>query len=616
MRRAILLTTAAVSLAAAAGWWFLRGRHPDPRSDPGAPPLLPLSSSPFLNTGPGAAYLGSAACTRCHPGEHSAYQRTGMSRSTAEVNPDKQPPDAVLDHRASSRRFVVERREGQLRHRELLLDGDRADVVLNDFPLKHAIGSGRHARTYTVEVDGFLVESPLTWFASRQRWGMSPGFDHPAHKGFERPIGSHCLFCHVGRFEVESGSKHRYRILETAIGCERCHGPGSLHVARWEQDDPGPAGPGPADLTIVNPRWLPRDRAEAVCQQCHLSGDLVVLARGRKLTDYRPGLPLQDVHLVYRLADAGEGMAVTGHVEQLHRSQCYQRSERLTCTTCHDPHGFPTLARRVAYYRAACLSCHAEGACRVDPRKRQKESPDNSCVQCHMPTGSTDIPHVAFSHHRIGVHSAPEAHQRVLPPVDPSGAREALEPFHDLSRLSTADRKRALGLAYGKAGTHQEIAWAVRPFNRRAEQLLSEAWDAGLRDGPVASTLARTRYWLGLGGVTGYAEAALRDPDLEGEDRCDVLFLLADDQVRRGNYAAAAELLREVTRLRRNAVDWSYLAKCLRALGRDEEALRLLETAAQIGSTIPRLRRELAEAYEQRGDRERAEWHRQRIPKE
>jgi predicted CXXCH cytochrome family protein len=106
---------------------------------------------------------------------------------------------------------------------------------------------------------------------------------------------------------------------------------------------------------------------------------------------------LQDVALVYRLTDAGEEMSVTGHVEQLHQSKCYQKSESLTCTTCHDPHGFPRPEQRVPYYRTACLGCHAEAACKVDPRKRQQKSPDNSCIHCHMPTGPTDVPHARIS---------------------------------------------------------------------------------------------------------------------------------------------------------------------------------------------------------------------------
>lgn len=602
----------AVTVVTGMGWWFFRN-PPSATLEPPDDPLAvrPLSVSPYLNTRPEAQYVGSAICVRCHEGEHRSYSRTGMSRSTAEAKPDKEPPDAVVSHPASHRRFEVHRHNGQIMHREVLTVAGKPDVVLNDWPLKYAIGSGRYGRTYAVEADGFLVESPVSWYAAKDHWGMSPGYDHPAHKGFERPIGTQCVYCHLGRAEVVQNSEHRFRVLEPAIGCERCHGPGSLHIARWEKDAKGINLD--IDYTIVNPMRLPRELSEAVCQQCHLSGDMMVLARGRKLSDFRPGLPLSDVQHIFRFAGADSAMTVTGHVEQLHASKCYQMSDTLTCLTCHNPHGFPEPDQRVEYYRAACLSCHAEAACQVDPVKRAKDSPKNSCVQCHMPTATTDIPHVAFSHHRIGIHTAAKPFQKTIPGWTPGGL-EALESFHDLTAFSSLDRKRALALAYRKAGSHAEIGPAAESFNRRAYQLLTEVWGAGLRDGPVAAALATGTYRYNLGDVQPYAEAALADPNLEGSDRCDMLFLLADADFKRRNYAAAAERLRLLVTLRRNAVDWSYLSRCERAQGHTAEGLKALETAAWIGTTAPRFHRELADLYEQLGDTKRVNWHRSRLP--
>jgi predicted CXXCH cytochrome family protein len=461
--------------------------------------------------------------------------------------------------------------------------------------------------------DGFLVESPLSWYAARAQWDLSPGYDRPGHGGFERPIGNQCLFCHVGQFETEGQSFHRFRITEPTIGCERCHGPGELHVARWVKDDADSDLHGEADDTIVNPRRLSRDLAESVCQQCHLTGTLMVLARGRKLTDYRPGLPFQDVQLIYQQTGAGRNMTVTGHVEQLHQSPCYQKSGSLTCTTCHDPHGFPRPKERVAYYRAACLGCHAKGSCKVDPARREKESPANSCIQCHMPAGRINIPHLAFSHHRIGIHRDEDGRGPTAS-ADLPGGGEALEPFHDLSRLGPLDRKRGLGLAYAKSASHQPGPQAMQAFYERARQLLGEVWEAGLRDGTVARTLSLVNHRLGRADVRLYAECALDDPELEGQDRCDALILLADDEAQHGNYARAVQSLRQLTRLRRDPVDWSYLARCERACGHEAEALQALETAARIGPGQARLHRELAEIYDRRGDPERAAWHRQRIP--
>src|SRR5262245_15300935 len=176
-------------VAGAALWWFARRERPPATV---SFPIPALSSSPFLNTKPGVPFVGSDACRDCHPSEHASYRRTGMGRSMAEVDLDREPPDAQFDHVLSKRRYQVCRKDGRLWHRELLLTGaaGKADIgdeiVLSEFPLKYVVGSGRHSLTYLVEADGFLVESPVTWYTSKQAWGMSPGYDKPNHSAFER----------------------------------------------------------------------------------------------------------------------------------------------------------------------------------------------------------------------------------------------------------------------------------------------------------------------------------------------------------------------------------------------------------------------------------------------
>jgi hypothetical protein len=603
------ITVAAVVLVAAGvGLWFWFKPPSDPEPS-GPPDVVPLSESPFLNTRPDAQYVGSAACVKCHESQHKTFLHTGMSRSTAPVDVAKEPADATFDHTASGRRYRVERRGGQLWHREMPLDG-KSDIVLSEFPLKYVVGSGRFGRTYLTEANGFMIESPVSFYTSKSAWGMSPGYDRH-NLGFERAIGAGCLYCHLGRTESEPQSMHRHKVLEPAVGCERCHGPGSLHVALREK--PATLEPGAIDYTIVNPHHLSRELRESVCQQCHLSPELLVPARGRKRTDFRPGLPLQDVAVGFSFVDSAH-MTVTGHVEQMHQSKCYQKSSTMTCMTCHDPHGFPDPKQRVAFYRGKCQECHAGDACKVDPKVRHAQSPDNDCVHCHMPRGATDIQHVAFYHHRIGIHKKQEPAPSA-PQGNARAGREALEPFHDLSRYGELDRKRLLGLAYSKAGLER----GIESYNLRANQLLTLVWNNGLRDGAVAAGLARVRYWVAqrVGDpdpeVREFCETALQDPDLPGEDRCDLLFLLADGERRRGRLEEAAKYIRENIKLRRHSGDWTFLARCESALGRADESLKLLEHAATISPADARLRRQLVDLYEKQGNRERADYHRQRL---
>jgi predicted CXXCH cytochrome family protein len=564
--------------------------------------VTPLSSSPYLNTGPDAHYVGSAKCRTCHKDAHQSYKDTGMGCSMAEVDVSREPPDAAFDHPVSKRRYQVQRKGGALWHRELLLTTGKEEVVLCEYPLKYVVGSGRHTRTYVAEVDGFLVESPVSWYASRKGWAMSPGYDQANHRGFWRDVSDNCLFCHAGQAEAVDRSLHRLRITEAAIGCERCHGPGSMHVERRNRS--GGADPG-TDYTIVNPARLPRDLAEAVCQQCHLRPTARIVARGRKPTDFRPGLPLQDVWHTYAPDTPDLAMTVVGHVEQLHLSRCYQSSKTLSCLTCHNPHDKPRPEQRVAYYNATCLKCHPAERCKVDKSRRDKESPGNNCVQCHMPHAPTDVLHVAFTHHRIAVHDKP-------PPADDGKAAPKLRPFLDLSRLSAIDRERSLGLAYLEAAdraTHDEPRTV---YLREARDLLSAVHDAGLRDSFVDSSRARLHAALGMGDVLVRAERALVNPDLEGQERCNALFLLADAKFRQGAHGEAIPALRELNRLRRHPTDWLLLAECERALGNETAAFEALETAVRIDPRLGRIHQYLAEHHRGLGNRERAAWHARR----
>jgi hypothetical protein len=597
-----LLAAAAITLVA-----LRRETEPPPETDPF--PLAPLATSPFLNTGPDARYLGSEACRACHPGPTASFRRTGMGRSMAAVDSRREPPDASFDHPASKRRYQVYRKDDQVWHRELLLTKGPEEVVLSEYPLKYVVGSGRHSLTYLVEANGFLMESPLTWFKSQGGWAMSPGYDDPRQPGFQRAVGENCLVCHAGQSEAIGGSWNRMRVSEAAIGCERCHGPGSLHVElhanRKRRSDQPAAG---IDYTIVNPAHLSRDLAEAICQQCHLRPTAVVATRGRKLSDFRPGLPLQDFQHAY-LLEKDTTMTVVGHVEQLHLSRCYQASGTLSCLTCHDPHDAPRLEKHDRSHNAVCLTCHQPQRCTVDKTRRQKESPENNCVYCHMPRSPTEIVHLAFTHHRIGIHEKrPDADGQAAPGQN----RAQLKSFFDLSRLSEGDRRRSLGLGYLEVADRENDAAQKTGYQAQALELLSGVRKAGMRDPAVDVGLARLRSDMKAGEFLAYVESALEHPQLSGVDRCNALALLANDRAGRGRREEARRTLQQLIQLRRHAVDWLLLGDCEGALGNQAASEEAMATAVQINPRLWMVHQHLAEYYRRQGNLKRSAWHQQR----
>lgn len=594
--------------AVLAGCWAvgLLDATPDAPVDPF--PLPGRSPSPFRNTAVDVAYVGSAACVTCHQGRTATFRATGMGCSMAVVDAGAEPPDAQFDHPASQTRFQILRKAGQLWHREARLTAAGDEIELNLLPLKYVVGSGHFARTYLAEVDGFLVQSPVTWYASTQAWSMSPGYDRPDHAGFERPIGEGCLICHAGRASVVGLSQHRITIHEPALSCERCHGPGALHLARHGQGQKHARAANGVDDTIVNPAHLPRDRAEAVCQQCHLHSAAAVLARGKALGDFRPGLPLSDFRHDFRLEVGAKAVTVVGHVEQLHLSRCYQQSQTLTCTTCHNPHAKPAPEKRLAHHQAICLSCHDQGRCKVAPATLAAKSPDNNCVQCHMPATPTEVPHVAATHHRIAVHGTPP----LATPGPPDLAAATLMPLTPQTHHGTIDQQRALGLAYLELARGAATPAQAATYRTRAQHILSQVRAAGLRDHLMEALLARALFDLKQGDPLALAEAALANSSLAGVERCAALYVVAAERATRKQYSEAIGALRELVQLRRHPHDWLLLAQCEDALGNRGSATQALQTAVAINPRLAQVHQLLARHFRQNGDALKAEFHERR----
>jgi hypothetical protein len=222
-----------------------------------------------------------------------------------------------------------------------------------------------------------------------------------------------------------------------------------------------------------------------------------------------------------------------------------------------------------------------------------------------MPTSPTDIVHLAFTHHRIGVHDRPAAAADLASPA-------VLRPFFDVSGLSAVDQKRSLGLAYFQAADEQKDAAAKSRYARKGLDLMESAMSAGLREGLLEASLAWLRFEMRLDGFAPLAQSALGYPDLPAQERCNALFLLGADQARQGRHAAAAETLRRLTRLRRHPVDWLLLADCESHLGHEAAARQAQETAVGINPRLWRVHQRLAEHHRRQGDDRRAAWHEQR----
>jgi tetratricopeptide (TPR) repeat protein len=397
-----------VGVLAARRWLGDRGDppHPGPPAAAGQPddPRLTFET-PYRNVRPGVKYVGDAACAACHFSQAKTYRAHPMGRSLAPVA-DAAPLEryTAAVHNPFSVpgfRYQVRREGGRAWHAEAVLAGGKG-VAETTAEVRWAVGSGHNGRAYLVDHEGWLFSSPVTWYSKQGIWDLSPGYEK-VNPHFDRPVTPDCLFCHASHADHVPHTVNRYRqpvFRQAAIGCERCHGPGELHVRRRQQG--GAAGEG-LDDTIVNPARLEHSLREAVCQQCHLQGQQRVWRRGRDTFDYRPGMPfhLFMSEFVKPPGQAG-GLKFVGTVEQMAASRCFQQSagkNKLGCISCHDPHAVPAEETKADFYRGRCLKCHQDQGCSLEEAARREKQ--NNCTACHMPKGPSNINHAAITDHRI-----------------------------------------------------------------------------------------------------------------------------------------------------------------------------------------------------------------------
>ena len=331
------------------------------------------------------------ACARCHSAIYNSYRQTSMARGSGLATDALET--GAFTHTPSGVTYRI-----FLREAAAWMSFDRtpfgpvAASLHGERELSYFIGSGHRGRTYLYQIDGEWFELPINFYTRQNALRMAPAYDSVTSMPAPLPVDPNCLHCHATAVQPSLPSA-RNRFLggtpftQAGIGCSACHGDPSAHLAD------------PTHNTILNPAKLSPARRDSTCLQCHLEGDAVVYRPGRSLAQFRPGDDLADTAVYFvRASQAAGGSRATSQYEALLRSACKAGSgDRLTCTTCHDPHSSPAPASRVSYFRAKCLSCHTSPALATT---HHPEQPD--CAICHMPSRNTaDISHEQVTDHNI-----------------------------------------------------------------------------------------------------------------------------------------------------------------------------------------------------------------------
>jgi predicted CXXCH cytochrome family protein len=468
-----------------------------------------IAESIYRNLRHDVHYVGDAQCTECHEEICGTYHQHPMGRSAIVAGSDpleQYGPDSKNPFRVGPYELTAVNSENGMMHRMSAVLADGSAMPPLEVPVQIAIGSGTRGRSY-LTIDGeYVWQSPISWYSTNQRWDVSPGFD--LGYATQRPIVSECLYCHVQQYDAIANTVNRYRepihSMQLSIGCERCHGPGQLHVDERRSDaslnntqhgdtQHGDAQHGDIDTSIVNPAHLSDSLQMSICAQCHLSGRERVVRRGRSENEFRPGLPFEQFATAFLAhPDAPFRNKAVSHFDQSVLAKCRTAAgSQLLCTSCHDPHRSPEPELAASFYNQQCIDCHVDRGCSAPVETRQAKG--DSCIDCHMPkSSSSNIPHTSLTDHRI---------RRDPNAPDAKGSFDVSDiPLILYAREGLADPEidRDLGIALSRFAAKQSVNSAFRKEAlEKARVKLTDALRRWPDDVDAWLALSETEKWSG-----------------------------------------------------------------------------------------------------------------------
>ncbi len=331
--------------------------------------LRPLSNqekAQEAQTATSAKYVGSQACQKCHAEIYERWKKTPMANV---VRDPREHPDAIIPNPATNSvaKFSVDQ-------------------------VAFVYGSLWKQRYFTKIGDDYFP-LPVQWEVANHKWSkyMVPSSGDwwaPLYPpdNMKRPTGPLCDGCHSVDYDI-----HTKQVVEWNVGCERCHGPGSEHVAK------------PTRGNIVDPAHMDYVAASDACIQCHSQGQPLTNPIEGKYYDwpvgYNVGLKLADFWRLegHKLGETNfyffaDGTAHKNRMQGNDFAQSVMYRRGVTCFSCHDAHGTGNYAQLRKPADKLCLDCHGPSSANgprtatLEEHAHHKDgSAGSQCVACHMP---------------------------------------------------------------------------------------------------------------------------------------------------------------------------------------------------------------------------------------
>jgi hypothetical protein len=322
-----------------------------------------------------------ASCAKCHAEIHSQWTHSRHSKMVQPATRESVQGDFKLARvKLRGASFGLRERDGVFYISETYLTGK-----LQEHKIDYTLGNRRIQHYLTTLGDGKVIVLPPSWDISRKGWFHNLDIADPDEvEGVQVQVwNKQCYSCHVSQqeknFDIEK-NEYKTSWLDFGTNCERCHGPGSEHVAD------------PRKAHMVVQTKLDATRNTMVCAQCHSFRD--TFAKGFAAGDdyYNYFVPILEYNQPRDKDPAywadGRTRRFSNDAYGLWQSECFLKGG-VTCVACHtavhqveiekNPQLRPTA-------NALCTRCHIKiGEAIAAHTHHASGSAGSSCVECHMP---------------------------------------------------------------------------------------------------------------------------------------------------------------------------------------------------------------------------------------
>lgn len=239
-----------------------------------------------------------------------------------------------------------------------------------------------------------LIEIPVPVHPPKEEmfWLSPPSERKKEYVGTER-----CLTCHAIQHDKWNKTIHARwqpsftspeKAKKARMECETCHGPGSLHIENDKER---------LFITTFGPQSKDtREEQNAVCLTCHNKGGLYYWDGGTHGRTQR----CVDCHQVMEKASeknllsrsSEKELCLRCHLQKkvtaLRSPHLSQDAAKMTCSTCHAPHGSDTPGLLSASsVNENCYRCHAD---KRGPYLFDHFPAQENCLLCHDPHASAN----------------------------------------------------------------------------------------------------------------------------------------------------------------------------------------------------------------------------------